>query len=192
MMSLGTKAPDFALNNTLDSKTVRLEDFKGKKGVLVFFICNHCPYVIHIRDTFKSFSEEYMAKGIAIVAINANSTTTHPQDGPAEMRKLAQEKEWKFPYLFDDSQHVAKSYKAACTPDFFLFDKDFMLVYRGQFDESRPKNNMPVTGKDLRFALNALLNEKPIPPEQRPSSGCNIKWHPGKEPTYFLTNERLG
>ena len=186
MLPLGTKAPDFALPDVVSGKIVKLTDFQGKKAILVMFICNHCPYVIHIRDHFKPLADEYMKRGLAIIAINANSTKTHPQDGPEEMKKLAIEKKWPFPYLFDETQAVAKSYKAACTPDFFLFNSDFKLVYRGQFDDSRPRNNIPVTGKDLRRAIDAVLNDQPVPKDQKPSLGCNIKWHPGNEPHYYL------
>lgn len=185
MLPLGTLAPKFELTNTINGKIVKSKDYYGMP-LLVMFICNHCPYVIHIRDSFNKFSLEYMKRGIAIVAINANSTETHPQDGPLEMRQLGLDYGWRFPYLFDESQEVAKAYKAACTPDFFLFDADHLLVYRGQYDDSRPKKNEPVTGKDLREALNALLEGKPISTNQKPSMGCNIKWKEGYEPEYFL------
>lgn len=185
MIALDTPAPNFELINTADGKTVKLGDYKGKP-LLVMFICNHCPYVIHIRDSFKEFSEEYMKKGISIVAINANSTITHPQDGPDEMKKIVEQYRWEFPYLFDESQNIAKAYRAACTPDFFLFDESHLLVYRGQYDDSRPKNDKKINGKDLRNALDALLEGRPISQNQKPSMGCNIKWHPGKEPQYFI------
>ncbi|MFW9928185.1 MAG: thioredoxin family protein [Candidatus Thorarchaeota archaeon] len=186
MLPLGTKAPPFMLKDSIKNKIVSLETFNGKKGLLVMFICNHCPYVIHIRDSLKSFSDVYLKNNIGIVAINANSTITHPQDGPEEMRKIALEKNWNFPYLFDENQTVAKAFKAACTPDFFLFDNNFLLVYRGQYDDSRPKNNIQITGKDLKNAIDSLLRGEAISLQQKPSMGCNIKWHPGKEPEYFI------
>jgi peroxiredoxin len=187
MLPLGTLAPKFELTNTINGKIVKSSDYYGKP-FLVMFICNHCPYVIHIRDSFKKFTLEYMKKGVTVVAINANSTETHPQDGPLEMRQLGLDYGWRFPYLFDETQEVAKAYKAACTPDFFLFDEDHLLVYRGQYDDSRPKNNIQVTGKDLREALDALLEGRSITQDQKPSMGCNIKWNYGNEPEYFIVN----
>jgi peroxiredoxin len=173
------------LEDVVSGKSVSLEDFKGTAGTLVFFISNHCPYVIHIRDHFKLLTDEYIPKGISFIAINSNSIETHPQDGPENMKALAAEKDWKFPFLFDETQEVAKTYKAACTPDFFLFDKDMKLYYRGQLDSSRPGNDFPVTGKDLRNAFDLMLEDKPSPEIQYPSIGCNIKWAPGNEPDYF-------
>lgn len=185
MLKLGTKAPEFSLKNSIDDQMVSLEENKGNNGTLVFFICNHCPFVIHVRDQFKPLYEEYSAKGISFIAINSNSTVTHPQDGPEHMKALANEMEWDFPYLFDKSQEVAIAYNAACTPDFFLFNEEMNLYYRGQLDSSRPKTTIPVTGEDLRNALNSLLEGKPFPEDQKPSMGCNIKWKSGNEPQYF-------
>ena len=185
MLQLGTEAPDFTLKNVIDDNEVTLSYLKGEKGTLVFFIANHCPFVIHVRDQFKPLFEDYSKKGISFIAINSNSLETHPQDGPTNMKALAQDKGWKFPFLFDATQDVAKTYNAACTPDFFLFDQDSKLYYRGQLDDSRPKNGVPVTGKDLRHAMDSLLEGAPPPEVQRPSLGCNIKWAPGNEPQYF-------
>ncbi len=185
MLEIGTLAPPFLLKDVVSNKDVSLAEYKGKAGTLVFFISNHCPFVIHIRDQFKMLSDEYTAKGITFIAINSNSMETHPLDGPENMRNLALDKGWTFPFLFDSTQNVAKSYRAACTPDIFLFDKDLSLYYRGQFDPSRPGNDIPVTGKDLRNALDLLLDAKPSPENQLPSIGCNIKWTPGNEPDYF-------
>ena len=185
MLPLGTQAPDFTLLNTLDNKNIDLNTARGANGTLVFFISNHCPYVIHLRDYFKGIYDEYKPLGISFIAISANDITAYPIDAPNNMKDLAEEKDWEFPYCFDDSQEVAKSYKAACTPDFFLFDKELKLYYRGQFDASRPKNNVPITGNDLKNAFNALLEGKAPPDNQLPSMGCNIKWKPGNEPDYF-------
>ena len=185
MLKLGTKAPNFSLPNTVDDQRVSLKNSSGKKGTLVFFICNHCPFVIHVRQQFKPLFDEYFPKGIAFIAINANSIATHPQDGPEHMKQLAEEMGWEFPYLFDENQEIAKAYSAACTPDFFLFDNEMKLYYRGQLDSSRPKADIPVTGEDLRNAMNALLEGKSSPKDQKPSMGCNIKWKKGNEPKYF-------
>jgi len=185
MLEIGTQAPPFNLKDVISDNDVSLAEYKGKVGTLIFFISNHCPFVIHIRDQFKMLSDEYTAKGITFIAINSNSIETHPQDGPENMKKLASEKEWTFPFLFDSTQEVAKAYLAACTPDLYLFDKTLKLYYRGQLDSSRPGNDIPVTGKDLRNALDLLLDEKPYPENQLPSIGCNIKWAPGNEPDYF-------
>ncbi len=185
MLSLGTVAPDFNLDNAVDGQRVRLADVLPNP-LLVMFICNHCPYVVHIREGLGALMAEYQARGLQVVAINSNSEQTHPQDGPSHMRALALEKGWRFPFLFDKTQEVAKAYQAACTPDFFLFDKERRLVYRGQFDDSRPgRTDVPVTGKDLRAALeDALAGRKPAE-DQKPSIGCNIKWHPGNAPPWF-------
>jgi len=185
MLEIGTQAPPFNLKDVISDNDVSLAEYKGEVGTLIFFISNHCPFVIHIRDQFKMLSDEYTAKGIKFIAINSNSIETHPQDGPENMKKLASEKEWTFPFLFDSTQEVAKAYLAACTPDLYLFDKTLKLYYRGQLDSSRPGNDIPVTGKDLRNALDLLLDEKPYPENQLPSIGCNIKWAPGNEPDYF-------
>ena len=185
MLEIGTQAPPFNLKDVISDNDVSLAEYKGEVGTLIFFISNHCPFVIHIRDQFKMLSDEYTAKGIKFIAINSNSIETHPQDGPENMKKLASDKEWTFPFLFDSTQEVAKAYLAACTPDLYLFDKTLKLYYRGQLDSSRPGNDIPVTGKDLRNALDLLLDEKPSPDNQLPSIGCNIKWNPGNEPDYF-------
>ena len=183
MLPLGTAAPDFRLPDT-DGKTVSLSDLQGKP-LLVAFICNHCPYVKHIRAALAQLARDYQPRGAAIVGISANDVANYPEDSPANMKAEAKEAGYVFPYLYDDSQAVAKAYRAACTPDFFLFDKNQRLVYRGQFDDSRPGNGIPVTGKDLRAALDAVLAGKPVPTKQKPSIGCNIKWKAGNEPDYF-------
>lgn len=184
MLPLGTAAPDFSLPN-VDGRSVSLKDFRGSKGLLVAFICNHCPFVIHIRPEFAKFAREYQAKGIAIVGINSNDATAYPADAPDKMKAEAESAGYSFPYLFDETQSVAKAYRAACTPDLFLFDGQQKLVYRGQFDDSRPTNGLPVTGSHLRAACDAVLAGRPIEEGQRPSIGCNIKWRPGNEPNYF-------
>ena len=185
MLPLGTKAPDFSLKNAVDGKTVSLADVSGKKGLLVIFMCNHCPFVVHLRSDLAKFAKEYQEKGLAIVGISSNDVAEYPQDGPGNMAEEAKTAGYTFPYLFDETQEVAKAYSAACTPDFFLFDKDLKLVYRGQFDDSRPDSGIPITGKDLRSACDAVLAGKPVSEEQRPSIGCNIKWRGGNAPSYF-------
>jgi len=184
MLPLGTSAPDFKLMN-VDGREVELADFAGKPALLVMFMCNHCPFVVHVADELARLSSEYMARGVAVIGINANDTATHPADSPERMVAEAEERGYQFPYLFDETQEVAKAYRAACTPDFFLFDQDRKLVYRGQLDDSRPGNGVPVTGKDLRAALNAVLGGKKPAEEQRASLGCNIKWKAGNETEYF-------
>jgi peroxiredoxin len=174
MPELGLPAPDFALSDT-NGRLVSLADFAGQP-LLVAFWCNHCPYVKHINSAFASFAAEYQAKGLSIVAISANDVTTHPQDGPDEMKQMAEQSGYVFPYLYDESQSVAKAYEAACTPDFFLYDASHKLVYRGRFDGSTPGNDVAVTGAELRAATDALLAGEAIAPEQNPSIGCNIKW----------------
>ncbi|MBD3618481.1 MAG: thioredoxin family protein [Chromatiales bacterium] len=185
MLELGTPAPSFALPEPLTGKTVSLHDFDDKPALLVAFICNHCPYVIHIRDQFIDFAREYADRGLQVVAISSNDVANYPDDSPEKMAELARQAKMPFPYLYDESQSAAKAYQAACTPDFFLFDADRRLVYRGQFDASRPKNDEPVTGLDMRNAVDALLAGQPIPEDQVPSLGCNIKWKPGNEPEYY-------
>jgi peroxiredoxin len=185
MLPLGTSAPDFSLLNTVDGSTASLADFAGKKGLLVIFMCNHCPFVVHLRDGLAKFSKEYQAKGLGIVGISSNDVGEYPQDGPGKMAEEAQSAGYTFPYLFDETQAVAKAFSAACTPDFFLFDKDQKLVYRGQFDDSRPQSGIPITGKDLRAACDAVLAGKAVPTDQKPSIGCNIKWRAGNAPQYF-------
>lgn len=184
MLPLGTPAPDFKLMN-VDGREVELADFASKPALLVMFMCNHCPFVVHVADQLAQLASEYMARGVAVVGINSNDTATHPADSPERMVAEAEERGYAFPYLFDETQAVAKAYRAACTPDFFLFDQDRKLVYRGQLDDSRPGNGVPVTGKDLRAALDAVLAGKKPVEEQRASLGCNIKWKAGNEPEYF-------
>jgi peroxiredoxin len=184
MVPLGTKAPAFSLPN-VDGKTVSLSDFAGRKGLVVMFICNHCPFVKHLRSALAEFAKEYQVKGLGVVGICSNDVATHPDDSPAKMVEEARAAGYTFPYLYDATQAVAQAYKAACTPDFFLFNGDMALVYRGQFDASRPGNGKPITGADLRAAVDAVLTGKPPLIEQRPSIGCNIKWIAGKEPAYF-------
>jgi peroxiredoxin len=184
MLALGTRAPDFSLLN-VDGRVVSRDDFRGAPALLVIFMCNHCPYVIHVADELARLTREYLDKGVAIVGINANDPASHPQDSPEQMIHEAEARGYAFPYLFDETQEVAKAYRAACTPDFFLFDAQQRLVYRGQMDDSRPESGIPVTGKDLRAALDAVLQGRPVTERQRPSLGCNIKWKPGVEPDYF-------
>ncbi|MGB4709047.1 MAG: thioredoxin family protein [Fuerstiella sp.] len=183
MLPLGTVAPDFSLAN-VDGSTVSRADFAGKP-LLVVFMCNHCPFVIHLRSALAAFGDQYQAKGLAMVGISSNDVDAYPQDGPELMKAEAAAAGYKFPYLFDADQSIAKAYKAACTPDFFLFDADHALVYRGQFDSSRPGNGMDVTGNDLKAACDAVLTGKEPAAEQMPSIGCNIKWKAGSEPEYF-------
>jgi peroxiredoxin len=175
MVSLGTSAPPFRLPDP-HGNLVSADDFKGAPALLVAFICNHCPYVKHIRAKFAEFAKEVQARGVAVVGISSNDATTYPDDGPAKMAEEIRLAGYTFPYLYDESQEVAKAYQAACTPDFFLFDRERKLVYRGQFDDSRPESGRPVTGKDLRAAVDAVLAGKPVPTDQKPSVGCNIKW----------------
>ncbi len=175
MLSLGTRAPAFSLPDT-NGKTVSIADFQNAPALLVMFICNHCPFVKHVRTGLAQLGRDYLPKGVAVVAISSNDVTSHPDDSPMKMAIEAKEAGYVFPYLYDESQAVARSYQAACTPDFFLFDREKQLVYRGQLDDSRPGNGMPVTGKDLRAALDAVLAGKPVAPEQKASIGCNIKW----------------
>ncbi|HEV2435579.1 MAG TPA: thioredoxin family protein [Verrucomicrobiae bacterium] len=184
MLPLGTTAPDFKLPDT-HGKIVSLTDFQGKPALLILFICNHCPYVKHIRAGLAQLARDYLPRGVAIVGINSNDVANYPEDSPARMKEEVKSAGYTFPYLYDESQAVAKAYRAACTPDIYLFDKDHKLVYRGQFDDSRPGNGVPVTGKDLRAALDAVLTGKPLPPDQKASIGCNIKWKAGNEPDFF-------
>lgn len=185
MLPLGTVAPDFELVN-VDGRTLTLEDFRDAKALLVIFMCNHCPFVIHIAPELARLAMEYQPRGVAFVAINSNDVTTHPQDSPEQMVHEMELRGYSFAYLFDEEQRVAKSYRAACTPDFFLFDGDRKLVYRGQLDDSRPGSGIPLSGRDLRAAIDNVLAGRPVSPEQKPSIGCNIKWKPGAEPDYFL------
>ncbi len=184
MLALGTEAPDFKLTDTVSGDLVSLGDFDGRKGLLVMFICNHCPYVQHLRHGLAEFGRDYADADLGIVAISANDPAAYPTDGPEAMKAEAEEIGYTFAYLFDETQAVAKAYTASCTPDFFLFDEDRKLVYRGQFDSSRPGSLERVTGADLRAATDALLAGEPIGDEQRPSIGCSIKWKPGNAPAY--------
>ena len=184
MLPLGTAAPSFALPDTVRVRTVTLADFASAPALLVAFLCNHCPFVRHILEGLLAFAREFGPRGIAIVAISSNDVGDYPEDAPEEMRHLATLKGFPFPYLYDGSQEAAKAYQAVCTPDFFLFDRDRRLVYRGQFDASRPGNRIPVTGTDLRAAAEALLAGRAIPAEQAPSVGCSIKWKAGQEPDW--------
>ncbi len=184
MLPLGTKAPDFKLPDPA-GKMVSLADFKDASALLVVFMCNHCPYVKHIRDGLAKLARDYRAAGVAVVGISSNDVANYPADSPAKMAEEAKAAGYIFPYLYDESQEVAKAYRAACTPDIYLFDKDQRLAYRGQLDDSRPGNGTPVTGKDVRASIDALLSSKPVSPAQKPSIGCNIKWKPGNEPDYF-------
>lgn len=183
MLPLGTKAPDFNLPDT-EGKIVSLLDFKDAPALLVVFMCNHCPFVKHIIDELVNLIKQYQQKGVAVVGINSNDVENFPEDRPEMMDRVAEEKEFTFSYLYDETQEIAKAYNAACTPDFFLFDKDRNLVYRGQMDDSRPGNDKPIDGKDLRSALNAVLEGNQVPGEQKPSIGCNIKWKQKNEPSY--------
>lgn len=176
MMPLGTKAPDFILKDTISDQELSLNTLKGDIGTVIMFICNHCPFVIHVNPELVKMAKEYQSKGISFIAISSNDVINYPQDAPDLMKQQAKKVGYPFPYLYDATQETAKKYDAACTPDLYLFDKDLNLVYRGQLDGSRPGNAVPVTGKDLRNALNALLSEKEIDPDQKPSIGCNIKW----------------
>jgi len=184
MLGLGTAAPEFVLEDAVTGNDVSLADGKGKP-LLVMFICNHCPFVVHVHEEITRLASDYKDDELGIIAINSNSAKTHPQDGPENMKSLAVELGWSFPFLFDSTQDVAKSYHAACTPDFFLFDASHKLVYRGQLDDSRPSNDVPVTGQDLRAAIAATTAGDPPLAEQKPSIGCNIKWTAGNEPDYF-------
>jgi peroxiredoxin len=190
MIPLGTTAPDFSLPDT-DGSTVSPRDFQGKKGLLVVFLCNHCPYVKHVADELKRIGDDYLPKGIAVVGISSNDVENHPDDSPEKMKEEKELRGYAFPYLFDPTQETAKAYHAACTPDFFLFDGNHKLVYRGQLDDSRPGNGKPVTGADLRRALDNLLAGGAPLERQVPSMGCNIKWIEGSEPEYF-TGVRAG
>lgn len=190
MLPLGTKLPGFSLPDVVDVRMVSPADFRERPALLVMFICNHCPYVQHVKQEIGRVAAEYASRGVGIIAISANDVAAVPDDAPDKMNSLALAEGWKFPYLFDETQTVAQAFRAACTPEFYLFDGSRTLVYRGQLDDSRPKNNVPVTGRDLRAALEALRNGKPISPEQFPSVGCNIKWKPGNEPEYFAIPAR--
>lgn len=184
MLSLGTQAPDFSLPDA-KGRVVSLDDFPDARALLVVFMCNHCPYVKHVAEPLAELAREYRGRGVAIVGINSNDADGYPEDAPEAMREEIERRGYDFPYLVDESQEVAKAYRAACTPDFFLFDAARRLVYRGQMDDSRPGNDRPVTGEDLRAALDAVLEGLPVRSSQKPSLGCNIKWKEGNEPDYF-------
>lgn len=183
MLTLGTSAPNFSLPDT-EGNIVSLADFEESPALLVIFMCNHCPFVKHVLSDLVRLAKEYQAKGVAVVGINSNDIANYPEDSPEMMTKLSEETGFTFPYLYDETQEVAKAYQAACTPDFFLFDKESRLVYRGQMDDSRPGNNIPVTGLDLIKAIDAVLAGRKVSTEQKPSMGCNIKWKQGNEPEY--------
>lgn len=185
MVPLGTPAPDFALPEPATGRVVTRDDFRDAPALLVVFLSNHCPFVKHLASGFAAFASEYAARGLAVVGINANDVERHPDDSPAKMVEEVALRGYGFPYLYDESQEVAKTYGAACTPDFFLFDEDRRLAYRGQFDDSRPSLDKPVTGADLRAACDAVLAGRAVSAEQVPSVGCNIKWRPGSEPPWF-------
>ena len=176
MLPLGTQAPDFALPDTVSGLTVRLADLQGKMGTVLMFICNHCPFVKHVNEEIVRLASRYQDRGIAFVAISSNDVAKYPDDSPDKMKATAREEGYSFPYLYDESQAVARAYDAACTPDFYLFDAGLKLVYRGQLDDSRPGNGIPVTGEDLETAINAVLRGTEVPGDQKPSIGCNIKW----------------
>jgi len=176
MMPLGTVAPEFTLPDTVSGKQLSLQDLRGEHATVIMFICNHCPFVKHIEVELVKLGLEYPAKGISLIAISANDVENYPQDSPENMKHLAESLGYNFPYLYDESQEVAKSYDAACTPDFYIFDKNLKCIYRGQLDDSRPGNDTPVTGKDLRSAINAILSSERVSADQKQSVGCNIKW----------------
>jgi peroxiredoxin len=185
MLPLGTKAPQFSLRDVVSGRDIALADFDGKHALLVMFICNHCPYVQHIRDELARFGMDYQNTDLGIVAISSNDPDQYPDDSPEAMRSEASKYGYSFPYLFDEDQLVAREYTAMCTPDFFLFDTNRELAYRGRFDESRPNMGTIATGAELRAATNAVLAGEPVPGEQFPSMGCSIKWKPGNTPAYF-------
>lgn len=184
MLPLGTKAPDFQLPDVVSGKTISLDSFAGKKALLVMFICRHCPFVKHVQGELARIGKDYANTDVGIVAISTNDAANYPDDAPDKLKEMAEQLGFTFPFCYDESQETAKAYTAACTPDFFLFDADHQLVYRGQLDDSRPSNNQPVTGKDLRAALDAVLASQTVNSDQKPSIGCNIKWKPGNEPAY--------
>ena len=186
MMPLGTKTPDFELTDTVSGKAVSTTDFADKRALLVMFICNHCPYVKHVRDELARLGKDYAGSDLAIVAISSNDIEEYPADSPEEMKAEAEMYGYVFPYLYDEDQSVAAAYTAMCTPDFFLFDSDRTLVYRGRLDGSRPNTGVPVTGEDLRGAIEAALSGEPVPEKQYPSMGCSIKWKTGNTPAYFI------
>ncbi|HET7038475.1 MAG TPA: thioredoxin family protein [Gemmatimonadales bacterium] len=185
MLPLGTPMPAFALEDAVSGRTVSPADFADASALLVMFICNHCPYVQHVLPELAGLEQSYRPRGLALLAVNANDIEAYPADAPPEMARLARQEGWGFPFLFDREQDVARAFRAACTPDFFLFDRGRRLAYRGQLDDSRPGNGVPVTGRDLRGAIEAVLTGRPAPAEQRPSIGCSIKWKRGRTPAWF-------
>jgi peroxiredoxin len=185
MLPLGTKAPDFELPDVVSGKLISLADYTGKQAILLIFLCQHCPFVKHIKAQLAQLSQDYASSNLKIIAISSNDVSTHPDDAPEHLQAMAQELSLTFPICYDESQEVAKAYTAACTPDFFLFDASLQLVYRGQLDDSRPSNGKPVTGADLRAAIEAVLAGKAVSTEQKPSVGCNIKWKAGNAPSYY-------
>ena len=185
MLALCTKAPDFQLPDVVSNEKISLATFADKKALLVMFICRHCPFVKHIKDELAKLGKDYKDRSLAIVAISTNDAENYPYDAPEKLKKMALELGFTFPFCYDETQEVAKAYTAACTPDFFLFDRNRQLVYRGQLDDSRPSNGIPVTGKDLRAAIDAVLNDQSVTQDQKPSVGCNIKWKAGNAPSYY-------
>jgi peroxiredoxin len=185
MLPLGTQAPDFQLPDVVSGQMISLSTFAEKKALLVMFICRHCPFVKHVKAELSQLGKDYINQGLGIVAISANDVKNYPDDAPELLKAMAIELDFQFPFCYDESQETTKAYTAACTPDFFLFDAQRQLVYRGQLDESRPSNGKPVTGTDLRAAIDAVLASQPVKGEQKPSIGCNIKWKAGNEPSYF-------
>ena len=185
MLDLGTTAPEFTLPDVISGKTMTLRDFANRKALLVMFICRHCPFVKHIEQELARLGRDYANRDVAIVAISANDAAEYPDDAPGSLKEMAEQLGFSFPFLYDESQSAAKAYSAACTPDFFLFDQSRKLVYRGQLDDSRPESEIPVTGKDLRAAIDAVLSDEAVNSDQRASIGCNIKWKSGNEPAYY-------
>ncbi|VEP17117.1 Alkyl hydroperoxide reductase/ thiol specific antioxidant/ Mal allergen [Hyella patelloides LEGE 07179] len=185
MLPLGTQAPDFQLPDVVSGKTISLETFSDRQALLIIFMCRHCPFVKHVQKEFFNLQEDYAEHSLGILAISANDVAKYPDDSPESLKAMAQELGFKFPICYDATQEVSKAYTAACTPDFFLFDSNQQLVYRGQLDASRPSNGIPVTGQDLRKAIAATLENRAVGSDQKPSIGCNIKWIPGNEPEYF-------
>lgn len=185
MLPLSTKAPDFQLPDVVSGETISLSTNASKKALLVMFICQHCPFVKHIKDELAQLGKDYVNRDVGIVAISSNDVSNYPDDAPEHLKAMAKELGFTFPLCYDESQETAKAYTAACTPDFFLFDANQRLVYRGQLDDSRPSNGKPITGEDLRAAIDAVLANQPVNPEQKPSIGCNVKWKPGNEPSYY-------
>jgi len=184
MLPLGTKVPEFSLPNVVDGRTVSPEEFGGAAALVVMFICNHCPFVQHVMGELGALARDYAPQRVGCIAINSNDVSAYPDDAPERMRELARAEGWTFPFLYDETQEVAKAFRAACTPDFYVFDAERRLVYRGQLDDSRPGNDVPVTGRDMRVALDAIIAGSDVPRDQKPSIGCNIKWRLGNEPGY--------